>query len=204
MLNSCRKAWKMFLESTATYHDWKWSCICVTGILRRTVVYNWCFDNLCWSHLQKSRLSSEDGFRTGCQNISRKQQSFLGLQLFRRSFSIKVCYFCRPVQKGVWQVRPQPSQAAEVHFFVDQLCLKKVHFEVQKCEYPLLKAPYQLLVFISYCPQNLSNSVSDNVIFKRASHPTPLEACTSGNRLVHLLVGSHPPPKKTCLWARPT
>ena len=101
-------------------------------------------------------------------------------------------------------MRPQPPQAAEVHFFVDQLCLKKVHFVVQKCKYPLLKAPYQLLVFISYCPQNLRNSVSDNLIFKRASHPTPLEACTSGNRLVRLLVGSHPPPKKTCLWACPT
>jgi len=48
----------------------------------------------------ESRIAPEDGLRTGCQNISCKQQSFPGLQLFRRSFSIKVCYFCRPVWNG--------------------------------------------------------------------------------------------------------
>ena len=36
-----------------------------------------------------SLLDSEDGFHTGCQNISCKQQSFSGLQLPRWSFSIK-------------------------------------------------------------------------------------------------------------------
>ena len=34
-------------------------------------------------------LDFEDGFRTGCRNVSRKQQSFLGLQSPRWSFSIK-------------------------------------------------------------------------------------------------------------------
>ena len=35
---------------------------------------------------------SEDGFRTGCRNVSHKQQFFTGLQSTRWSFSIKVCY----------------------------------------------------------------------------------------------------------------
>ena len=39
-----------------------------------------------------SQGNSEDGFRTGCRNVSHKQQSFSGLQLPRSSFSIKVCY----------------------------------------------------------------------------------------------------------------
>ena len=37
-------------------------------------------------------LDSEDGFHTGCRNISRKQQSFSGLQSSQWSFSIEVCY----------------------------------------------------------------------------------------------------------------
>ena len=37
-------------------------------------------------------LDSEHGFRTGCRNVSHKQQSFSGLQSPRWSFSIKVCY----------------------------------------------------------------------------------------------------------------
>ena len=37
-------------------------------------------------------LDSEGGFRTGCRNVSRQQQSFSGLQSPRWSFSIKVCY----------------------------------------------------------------------------------------------------------------
>ena len=40
----------------------------------------------------KLSLDSEDGFCTGCQNISHKQQSLSGLQSPRWSFSIKVCY----------------------------------------------------------------------------------------------------------------
>ena len=35
-------------------------------------------------------LDSEDGFRTGCRNVSHLQQSFSGLQSPRWSFSIKV------------------------------------------------------------------------------------------------------------------
>ena len=35
---------------------------------------------------------SQDGFCTGCRNISHQQQSFSVLQLPRWSFSIKVCY----------------------------------------------------------------------------------------------------------------
>ena len=35
---------------------------------------------------------SEDGFRTGCRNVSRQQRSFLRLESLRRSFSFKVCY----------------------------------------------------------------------------------------------------------------
>ena len=46
-----------------------------------------------WSHLQSHLLlDSEDGFRTGCRNVSHKQQSFSGLQSPRWSFSTKVCY----------------------------------------------------------------------------------------------------------------
>ena len=42
----------------------------------------------------KLSLDSEDGFRTGCRNVSHQQQSFefSGLQSPRWSFSIKVCY----------------------------------------------------------------------------------------------------------------
>ena len=40
----------------------------VIGVLRRTAVLDW----LRLSH------DSEDGFRTGCRNVSRKQQSFSG------------------------------------------------------------------------------------------------------------------------------
>ena len=39
-----------------------------------------------------SKLHSEDGFRTGCRNVSHKQQSFSGLQSPRWPFPIKVCY----------------------------------------------------------------------------------------------------------------
>ena len=37
-------------------------------------------------------LDSEDGFRTGCRNVSCQQQSFSGLQSPKWSFLIKVCY----------------------------------------------------------------------------------------------------------------
>ena len=37
-------------------------------------------------------LDFEDGFLTGCRNVSHQQQSFIGLQSPRWSFSIKVCY----------------------------------------------------------------------------------------------------------------
>ena len=57
----------------------------VTGVLRRTVAGDCRFDNLCRGHLQ-----SQDGFRTGCWNVSRQQQSFSGHQSPRWSFSIKV------------------------------------------------------------------------------------------------------------------
>ena len=44
--------------------------------------------------LSSDRLSldSEDGFRTGCRNVSHKQQPFSGFWSPRWSFSIKVCY----------------------------------------------------------------------------------------------------------------
>ena len=50
---------------------WLKKIIWVTGILRRTVAGDWRFDNLCRGHLQ-----SQDGFATGCWNVSRQQQSF--------------------------------------------------------------------------------------------------------------------------------
>ena len=39
-------------------------------------------------------LDSEDGFRTGCRNISRQQESFSGLQSPRSLLSIKVHENC--------------------------------------------------------------------------------------------------------------
>ena len=39
---------------------------------------------------QNNNLDSKDSFRTGCRNVSHKQQSFSGLQSARRSFSMKV------------------------------------------------------------------------------------------------------------------
>jgi len=54
--------------------------------------------NICWKFkfwiFNWLRLSndSEDGFLTGFRNVSRKQQSSLGLQSPRWSFSIRVCY----------------------------------------------------------------------------------------------------------------
>ena len=68
-------------------HLWLKMIIWVIGVLRRTVVGDWRFDNLRGSH-----LDSKDGFRTGCRNVSRQQQSFSGLQSPKWSFSIKVCY----------------------------------------------------------------------------------------------------------------
>ena len=56
---------------------WLKKIIWVIGVLSRTVVSDWRFDNLCGSHLQSQ--DSEDGFRTGCRNVSHKQQSFSGL-----------------------------------------------------------------------------------------------------------------------------
>ena len=40
----------------------------------------------------KPSVDSEDGFRTGCWNVSHQQQSISGPQLSRWSFSIKACY----------------------------------------------------------------------------------------------------------------
>ena len=50
----------------------------------------WSYKLLLVSLLE--RLDSEGGFRTGCRNVSRQQQSFSGLQSPRWWFSIKVCY----------------------------------------------------------------------------------------------------------------
>ena len=44
-----------------------------SGVLIRTVADNWRFDSLCRSHLH---LDSEDGFRSGCRNVSHQQHSF--------------------------------------------------------------------------------------------------------------------------------
>ena len=71
---------------------WLKKMIWVTGVLRGTVVSDWRFDNLSGSHLQShltlkmassqvvemsvankpssESLDSEDGFLTGCQNVS--------------------------------------------------------------------------------------------------------------------------------------
>ena len=54
---------------------WLKKIIWVIGVLRRTLVSDWCFDNRCGSHRQ-----------------SFWQQSFSALQSPRWSFSIKVCY----------------------------------------------------------------------------------------------------------------
>ena len=53
--------------------------------------------NIPWlnDHLGAVKLlDSEDGFRTGCRNISRQQQSFSGLQSPRSLLSIKVHENC--------------------------------------------------------------------------------------------------------------
>ena len=44
------------------------------------------YDNLCGTHLHLSR-DSDNGFRTGCRNVSRQRQSFSGLLSPRCSFS---------------------------------------------------------------------------------------------------------------------
>ena len=78
---------------------WLKKIIWVIRVLRRIVVWDWPFDKLCGSHLQSQVLVwsvenySEDGFRTGCLDVSHKQQSFLGLQSLRRSFSINALSF---------------------------------------------------------------------------------------------------------------
>jgi len=41
------------------------------------------------TYLDLKKIDSEDGFRTGCRNVSHKQQSFSGFQSPRRSSSIK-------------------------------------------------------------------------------------------------------------------
>ena len=56
---------------------WLKKIIWVIGVLRRTVVIDWCFDNLCGSHLQSQVVVLV---------------SWKGLQSPRWSFSIKVCY----------------------------------------------------------------------------------------------------------------
>ena len=54
---------------------WLKKIIWVIGVLRRTVVSDWRFDNLCEGHLQSKeddwlKIDSEDGFRTGCRKVS--------------------------------------------------------------------------------------------------------------------------------------
>ena len=55
-------------------------------------------EDCCWwltfrHPLRKpSSESAEEGFRTGCRNVSHQQQSFPGLQPPRWSFSITLCY----------------------------------------------------------------------------------------------------------------
>ena len=78
---------------------WLKMIVWVTGILRRTVVDDWCFDNLCGSHLRSYLLDYEDGFRTGCRNVSRHQQSFSRLQSCRWSFSIKELFMREAARK---------------------------------------------------------------------------------------------------------
>ena len=63
---------------------WLKKIIWVIGVLRTTVV-----------------CDSEDDCRTGCRNVSRKQQSFSGLQSPRWSFSIKVTSYCRVIDDFV-------------------------------------------------------------------------------------------------------
>ena len=81
------------MQQWLNYWMWRWrvwqlgklawlkKIIWVIGVLRRTVVSDWRFDNLRGSHLQSQgflifnwlrlSLDSEDGFLTGCQNVSR-------------------------------------------------------------------------------------------------------------------------------------
>ena len=56
----------------------------------KTIVDDWCFDNLCGSHLQSYLLDYDDGFLTGCRIVIRHQEAYSRLLSPRRSFSIQL------------------------------------------------------------------------------------------------------------------
>ena len=72
------------LHMSITSHIYQW----LLYLLSNQITHQgfWIFN---WLTLP---LDSEDGFRTGCRNVSHSQQSFSGLQSPWWSFSIKVCY----------------------------------------------------------------------------------------------------------------
>ena len=70
----CKLKLRKWFEPRSSTTPWLKSIMWVTGVLRRTVVGNQRFDNLCRSHLQSS-LDSEDGFHVGCRNISHQKHN---------------------------------------------------------------------------------------------------------------------------------
>ena len=92
-----RVMWKpLFRDATVNLLGWTLSVIRLVALKIFTDIKLLRFSFITYATFKAifrvKSLDSEDGFRSGCQNVSHQQHAFSRPQSSRRSFSIKICY----------------------------------------------------------------------------------------------------------------